>query len=311
MSTARKPRWHPPPPPSPRILHLPRRNRRKNTKQLAGKSVAVKEPETRRKYRGKLETLFDQERTFSRTVPIVLLNSGDCETERRERVEDFESGGFGEEKWRFQAEILRAECNFLRMEREIALNKLERNRDHMERILRSAVETLISGRRKIYEGKSVGVMLEEEIEDLTEKLEELQRSSGVRDFEVRKCSNFDKQASVLQRRLEKLGGISEEKCVKEIQEMAEASLKIRTTCKFDESFISDRKSNRFTDVEILRRKMEGLSKGMLERMEEEYGSMLSTATSSGASSASTSRQIEFPDSSSTIIRQQHQASFDS
>ncbi|KAK0604523.1 hypothetical protein LWI29_016500 [Acer saccharum] len=56
-------------------------------------------------------------------------------------------------------------------------------------------------------------------------------------------------------------------------------------------------------VEILRRKMEGLSKGMLfERMEEEYGSMLSTNTSA-ASSASTSKPIEFPDVSSLPIRQ--------
>lgn len=53
-------------------------------------------------------------------------------------------------------------------------------------------------------------------------------------------------------------------------------------------------------VEILRRKMEGLSKGMLlERMEEEYGSMLSTATSS----ASTSKRIEFPEMSSILVWQ--------
>ncbi|TXG60975.1 hypothetical protein EZV62_012338 [Acer yangbiense] len=49
--------------------------------------------------------------------------------------------------------------------------------------------------------------------------------------------------------------------------------------------------------------MEGLLKGMLfERMEEEYGSMLSTNTSA-ASSASTSKPIEFPDVSSLPIRQ--------
>jgi hypothetical protein len=49
-----------------------------------------------------------------------------------------------EEKWRFQAEILRAECNFLRMEREVALRKLDRHRGQMEAALRSAVETLVS-----------------------------------------------------------------------------------------------------------------------------------------------------------------------
>lgn len=109
-------------------------------------------------YKGKLESLFGQEREFSRTgvVPIVVLNSASC-AERRERVEDGggdyeagergEGGGevvFAEEKWRFQAEMLRAECNFLRMEREFALKKLERNRVQMETTLRSAVQTLIS-----------------------------------------------------------------------------------------------------------------------------------------------------------------------
>lgn len=53
-------------------------------------------------------------------------------------------GGFEEEKWRFQAEILRAECNLLRMEREFALKKLEKNRVKMETTLRSAVHTLVS-----------------------------------------------------------------------------------------------------------------------------------------------------------------------
>ena len=52
--------------------------------------------------------------------------------------------GKQEEKWRFQAEILHAECNFLRMEREVALRKLDRHRGQMEAALKSAVETLVS-----------------------------------------------------------------------------------------------------------------------------------------------------------------------
>lgn len=57
-------------------------------------------------------------------------------------------------------------------------------------------------------------------------------------------------------------------------------------------------------VEILRRKMEGLSNGMLlERMKEECGSMLSTANSSAVSSASTSQRIEF--TASSPIQQPH------
>lgn len=59
-------------------------------------------------------------------------------------------------------------------------------------------------------------------------------------------------------------------------------------------------------VEILRRKMEGLSNGLLlERMKEEYGSMLSTANSSGSSSASTSQRIDFADTSSSSMRQSY------
>ncbi|KAH7543528.1 hypothetical protein FEM48_Zijuj02G0193500 [Ziziphus jujuba var. spinosa] len=53
--------------------------------------------------------------------------------------------------------------------------------------------------------------------------------------------------------------------------------------------------------------MEGLSNGLLlERMKEEYGSMLSTANSSVASSASTSQRIEFTDSSSSSMRPSHE-----
>lgn len=50
--------------------------------------------------------------------------------------------------------------------------------------------------------------------------------------------------------------------------------------------------------------MEGLSKGiLLERMNEEYGSiLLSTANSSASSSASTSKRTEVPDVSSSPQR---------
>lgn len=72
----------------------------------------------------------------------------------------------------------------------------------------------------------MGLVLEEEIEDLAQKLEELQRSYGVGDFEVQNCGNFDKKASILQRRLEKLGGLSSEKCSEQIPDMAESILSI-------------------------------------------------------------------------------------
>jgi len=74
---------------------------------------------------------------------MVMLDR--CE-ERRERVviERGDGSVLEEEKWKFQAEMLRAECNLLRMEKEIAVKKLERTRSKMERTLRSAVHTLVS-----------------------------------------------------------------------------------------------------------------------------------------------------------------------
>ena len=146
MSTtaSRLPKRHyPPPPPTPRIIHLPRRPRRRPTKASAGKPTSG---DGRRDRKGKLETLFDQERTFTRNVPTVLLDYSGASERSRERVELTENGGLAleEEKWRFQAEMLRTECNLLRMEKEIAVKKLERTRAKMERTLRSAVQTLVS-----------------------------------------------------------------------------------------------------------------------------------------------------------------------
>ena len=143
--TTRRPKWqYPPAQPTPRILHLPRRPRRK---PQVPKANATK-PSSQRDEKGKLEALFDQERGFARGVVPIMMASGSrgdqCfEEERRERVEERESVVMEEEKWRFQAEMLRAECNLLRMEREIAVKKMERRRVQMEKILRSAVETLL------------------------------------------------------------------------------------------------------------------------------------------------------------------------
>lgn len=93
-------------------------------------------------------------------------------------------------------------------------------------------------------------VLEEEIEDMAEKLEKLQRSTGVKDLEVKKCSNFDKQTCLLQKRLEKLGGISD-RCVKEIQQIAEASFSINTSCIGGKSSVSNHRCNKFMDVRSL------------------------------------------------------------
>ncbi|CAJ2679788.1 unnamed protein product [Trifolium pratense] len=286
-ASSRKPKWHhhPPPPPTPRILNFPRRPRRR----LPSSSVP-------RRDNNMLGSLFDREKQappeVSINVPIRLLDR--CE-ERRDRVVNESSGGgdrLEEEKWKFQAEMLRAECNLLRMEKEIAVKKLERTRSKMERTLRSAVHTLVSGRIKICEGKNIDRALDEEIHDLTEKLKKLQKRSTVKDFERRRRTsrNFDKQVSVLQKRLEKIGGPSDEIYPREFEEMENVSFSVKKNSRFDDSVVASGKLN----VEILRRKMEGLSKGiLLERMEEEYNSLLSTASSSLASSGSTSKRVEF------------------
>ncbi|KAK4407411.1 hypothetical protein Sango_0322100 [Sesamum angolense] len=330
MSTAsRRTKWHPspPPPPSPKILHFPRsrRTRRKQSKPTTThhhNNPLLLMHQKYLSYKGKLENLFDQENKDSpSTLELLKPNSNSkvSAVERRERVEEEDEecggGGFEEEKWRFQAEILRAECNFLRMEREFALKKLERNRAKMERTLRSTVQTLVSvssvflpftvnGRKKIFEGKNVNAVLEEEIEDLADKLEELQKSSRTKDDEVRNCSNFDKKASLLQRRLDKLGGLSDENSRKELQEPGESSLSINNM-NHDIAIRNCKTENKSTNGDMLRKKMEALSKGMLERVEEEYGSILSN--SSVASSASTSKRIECPELSSFPSRQFYQA----
>ncbi|KVH90373.1 uncharacterized protein LOC112521043 [Cynara cardunculus var. scolymus] len=290
MSTrSRRLKWHPtPPPPSPKIINLPTRHgtRRKKTRPTVAKQpTATSGTIQTYNYKGKLESLFGVEREFTR-APVVLLNSG----ERRERVgseEEVDGGGgeLAEEKWRFQAEILRAECNFLRMERKFALKKLEKNRVRIERTLKSALENLASGRKKLCEGKNMELVLAEEMKELAEKLEDLQSSyNGSEDRELRKCKNFDKKASRLQRRLEKLGGLTDDECKKEIKNEARINEDI--------SILDYRNQTKSTDVEMLERKMEGLSKGMIDRMEKEYGSILNASV---ASSASTSKRIDVSD----------------
>ncbi|KZV52340.1 hypothetical protein F511_34698 [Dorcoceras hygrometricum] len=275
---SRRPKWHPPPP-SPKILNFPgsRRTRRKQPGPAAvhHSNPSVMQRDHLSPSRGKLGNLFDQK--IDGQISIVLLNSNTVASEKRERVveevEEEEGGhnggcGFEEEKWRFQAEILRAECNFLRMEREFALRKLERNRVKMERTLRSAIQTLVSGKEKIFDGKNAKAVLEEEIEDLEEKIEELRKESRIK---VKNCSNFDKKACILQSKLEKLGSLTQERCSMELQELAEPS-----------SFISEGRDldptiqNKSSDMDRLKTKMEGLSKGVLNRVEEEYVSMLSS-----------------------------------
>ncbi|CAN1750896.1 hypothetical protein LINPERHAP1_LOCUS4184 [Linum perenne] len=222
--TTRRPKWkYPQPQQTPRILHLPRRPRRKLIAPPPPPS-AVKKPSSRIDRRGRLDSLFDQEREFKGgPLPIVGVEL----ERRRERVEERETAAatavVEEEKWRFQAEMLRAECNLLRMEREIALNKMARRKAHMERTLQSAVQTLLSGRERISNGENGKMELDEEIGGMVVKLDKLQR---------------------------RLSRNRRKECVKEIQE----SLCITTE---DNNGVSQANFN----IEILRRKMEGLSTG--------------------------------------------------
>ncbi|CAH8255279.1 unnamed protein product [Arabidopsis lyrata] len=275
----RKSKWQYPQ--TPRILQLPRRH---SVRRNAAKGLKTTLSSSSQKDRRvKLEVLFHQERTFDRGASIVMVNEEE-EGRRRGKVADGrEIGGFPsssaadeveEAKWRFQAEMLRSECNLLRIEKEIALKKMERRKKRMERTLRSAVLTLLSGKQRISEGKKESKVLEDEISYLVEKLNEL-KSPKVKDMEARNFRhNFDKQASVLRRELERFDeAVSEEVCVKGIQKMAEASFSVHS----DQSILRNNNGN----IDTLSSKMEALSKGvLLERMEKEYGSSLVAPSSS-------------------------------
>nr|XP_043623254.1 myosin heavy chain, embryonic smooth muscle isoform [Erigeron canadensis] len=281
-SIRRVKKWHAPA--SPKIINLPRRHcytssssRRRKARANVAKSVTEEEVVQMYNYRGKLENLFGVEREFRPNC---------FERPRRQGTE--EVGQLEQEKWRFQAEILRAECNFLRMERKFALKKLEKNRVRIQRTLESALQNLASRKKRLCEGKNMEVVLEEEIKELAEKLEELQTSyNESEDQELRKCKNFDKKASCLQRRLERLGGLTDDDCSnKEMKKESNGEVNE------DGLFLNVKSQNKSTDVETLGRKMEGLSKEMIDRMEREYGSVINN---SAASSASTSKRIDFPD----------------
>ncbi|GAU49734.1 hypothetical protein TSUD_43210 [Trifolium subterraneum] len=84
-------------------------------------------------------------------------------------------------------------------------------------------------RIKICEGKNIDRALDEEIRELTGKLKKLQKRSTVNDFERRSRSsrNFDKQVSVLQRRLEKIKGPSDEIYLREVEEMENVSFSVK------------------------------------------------------------------------------------
>ncbi|KAL6645546.1 hypothetical protein ACP70R_017154 [Stipagrostis hirtigluma subsp. patula] len=223
-----------------------------------------------------LGALFEMERRVRGLESAPASPPPSCSRAAPRSSQEEDAGEQEEEKWRFQAEILRAECNFLRMEREVALRKLDRHRGQMEAALKSAVETLVSGRKKIDGRGDVGVAaaLDEGIEDLEEMMEELRvekesgrrAMSGLRVLQRSHGRNFDRQASSLRRRLEKMPPADPEPCVKDIREIA---LPVPPPPPAERSDDDERvHSANTSDVELLRMKMEGMSKGMRERMAE-------------------------------------------
>ncbi|KAL5218896.1 hypothetical protein ABZP36_019580 [Zizania latifolia] len=249
---------------APRILNLPRRPSRS-----AGRG-----PQQRPAARAvNLGALFEMERR------VRGLESAPASPPYSRAARSQEDAGEQEEKWRFQAEILRAECNFLRMEREVALRKLDRHRGQMVVALKSAVETLVSVRKKIDGRGDVGVAatLDEGIEDLEEMMEELRVEkesgrravSGLRELRRSHGRNFDRQASSLRRRLEKMSPADAEPCVKDIREIALPVAPQSPPPPAEHSDYDDHdNSTNLSDVEMLRMKMAGMSKGMRERMAE-------------------------------------------
>lgn len=91
------------------------------------------------------------------------------------------------------------------------------------------------------------LVIEEEIEGLARKLAELQRNSKLKHYRHNSSSssNFDKQASLLQKELEKLG----ENGDKDIGEILESGFSTERSREGRfEGFASSRRSNRFADV---------------------------------------------------------------
>ncbi|OWM70941.1 hypothetical protein CDL15_Pgr013122 [Punica granatum] len=85
-------------------------------------------------------------------------------------------------------------------------------------------------RKKIDDGKNMAPVLEEEKQNLGDKLKELGKGSSTKDTAGPwNCSNFDLQVMVLQRGLDKLGSLSEGKRVEKICKMAEESQSITTS----------------------------------------------------------------------------------
>ncbi|GAB2229265.1 hypothetical protein Droror1_Dr00023403 [Drosera rotundifolia] len=174
----------------------------------------------------------------------------------------------------------------------------------VERTLQDSHNALVSGKKKIREGRSLNEALQEEMEEMANHLVVLKRSPK-QDVEIRGCNKFDKRSFMLQRKLEKLDSSEDVKTIRETKEMARAGAGARALQPHRkeeppelEVLRSVEKHTTVSEVERLRRNMEELSRGKFKKMEQGYGRMLDTSntTANGSvdSSATPSRQYEHP-----------------
>ncbi|XP_074584944.1 uncharacterized protein LOC141840780 [Curcuma longa] len=234
-------------PETPTVLHLPKLSR-------------GQKPGCRRN----LRDLLDQERGDLASMEIAA--SGTAASDVGVAISHCE------ESCQTQAEILVAERDFLRMDLELSTGKLEPERARKDAAMRANEDSLVPGRKKIDVRAGDRGDLGGGIDDLEEKMQELKlrRSRSKRismKLSRRRC--FHRQSSVLRRDMVL---IKEDAAIlKDIKEAALLNLALLGKKRPD---VEEEK------MEILKRKMEGLSRGLLERIEECSHLLSSKSTSS-------------------------------
>ncbi|KAK4762637.1 hypothetical protein SAY86_008405 [Trapa natans] len=133
----RRQKWYISLPANPRVLNLLGRYARRRNLAPQGAAAVAGRPcscDSRRDLAEnvtRFEAMFDRKRAFSkggdvkrdRGGPVSVVPFGNCSGKGAGPASSPE-----DERWRFQAEVLRAEWNLLRMEKEIAVRKLDRSR---------------------------------------------------------------------------------------------------------------------------------------------------------------------------------------
>ncbi|XP_042375492.1 myosin type-2 heavy chain 1-like [Zingiber officinale] len=230
------------------MVHLPRRSR-------------GQKPGCRRN----LRDLLDQERSYLASMAMAMAAAGTPASD----VGVVISGC--KESCQTQAEILLAERDFLRMDLESSTGKQEPERARKDAAMRSNENSLVPGRKKIDARAGDRGDLEGGIDDLEEKMQELKlrrsRSKGI-SMKLSRRRYFHRQSSVLRRDMVL---IKEDAAI--LKGIKEASL-------LNLAVLGKRPDVEEEKMVMLKRKMEGLSRGMLERIEECSHLLSSKSTSS-------------------------------